>query len=75
MAKVTAPPSFGLNESNIFLKKYRSVELKPRVLQVAFLLLSPVCGLQTDHSAAEVPKKVAKTSSDIAVIFFFAVKV
>ena len=75
MAKVTAPPSFGLNESNIFLKKYRSVELKPCGRHAGLLLLSPVCGLQTDHSAAEVPKNLAKTSSDIAVIFFFAVKV
>ena len=70
MAKVTAYPSFGLNESNIFLKKYRSVELKPCAPQRRPWLLWPVCGLQTDHSAAEVPKKVAKTSSDIAVIFF-----
>ena len=75
MAEVTAPRWFGLNESNIFLKKYRSVELKPCGPQGGLLFLFLFCGLQTDHSAAEVPKKVAKTSSDIAVIFFFAVKV
>ena len=72
---VTAPRWFGLNESNIFLKKYRSVELKPWPRQSGLLFPFLFCGLQTDHSAAEVPKKVAKTSSDIAVIFFFAVKV
>ena len=64
MADVTAPRSFGLNESNIFLKKYRSVELKPWGRQMAFLLLRPPGGFKTDHSAWEVPKKVKKTSSD-----------
>ena len=64
MADVTAPRSFGLNESNIFLKKYRSVELKPLPLRSGLLLLLPPGGFKTDHSAWEVPKKVKKTSSD-----------
>ena len=61
---VTAPRSFHPHESKIFLKKCRSVELKPLALQGGFLLLRPPGGFKTDHSAWEVPKKVKKTSSD-----------
>ena len=59
-----APRAFGPHESNIFLKKYRSVELKQVGLRSGLLLLLPPGGFKTDHSAWEVPKKVKKTSSD-----------